>query len=69
MKQLKKYLRKAFAIHNVISRFFQFGIAFFVMIVTLILCERFETAVFTKGFYSGALFVFMLERLDRVFRK
>jgi len=70
MKQtIINYLKKAFAIQNVISRFFQFGIAILVTIVIYILANRNGQTELAQGFYSGAMFVFMLEQLNGVFRK
>lgn len=62
-------IKKAFAIHNVISRFFQFGIAFLSAIVIAILVYKSGQTELVQGFHSGAMFVFMLDRLDGVFRK
>lgn len=63
------YLKKAFAIHNVISRFFQFGIAILVAMIIYILANRNGQTELAQGFYSGGMFVFMLEQLNGVFRK
>jgi hypothetical protein len=70
MKQtIINYIKKAFAIHNVISRFFQFGISILVAMVIYILASRNGLSELAQGFYSGAMFVFMLEQLNGVFRK
>ena len=70
MKQnIKYYLKKAFAIRNVISRFFQFGVAFLVAMVVYILANRYGQTELAQGFYSGAMFVLMLEQLNGVIRK
>ena len=70
MKQnIKDYLKKAFAIRNVISRFFQFGVAFLVAMIVYILANRYGQAELSQGFYSGAMFVLVLEQLNGVFRK
>ena len=70
MKQIiKDYLKKAFAVHNVISRFFQFGIAILVAMIVYLLANRSGQTELAQGFYSGAIFVFMLEQLNGVFRK
>lgn len=70
MKQtIKYYLKKAFAIHNLISRFFQFGIAILMAMIVYTLANRYGQTEFAQGFYSGAMFVFMLEQLNGVFRK
>lgn len=70
MKQtIIDYLKKAFAIQNVISRFFQFGIAMLMAMIVYILANRYGQTELAQGFYSGAMFVFMLEQLNGVFRK
>ncbi len=70
MKQtIINYLKKAFAIHNVISRFFQFGIAILLAMIIYILANRNGQSELAQGFYSGAMFVFMLDQLNGVFRK
>jgi hypothetical protein len=70
MKQrIIDYLKKAFAIHNVVFRFFQFGIAMLVAMIVYILANRYGQTELIQGFYSGAMFVFMLEQLNGVFRK
>jgi len=68
-KDIKNYLKKAFAIRNVISRFFQFGIAILVAMIIYILANRNGQSELAQGFYSGAMFVFMLDQLNGVFRK
>ena len=70
MKQtIINYIKKAFAIHNVISRFFQFGIAILVAMIIYILANINGQTELVQGFYSGAMFVFMLDQLNGVFRK
>ena len=70
MKQtIINYIKKAFAIHNVISLFFQFGIAIVGAMIIYILANRNGQTELAQGFYSGAMFVFMLDQLNGVFRK
>ena len=70
MKQkIINYLKKAFAIHNVISRFFQFGIAIVMAMTVFVLVNKNGQTELAQGFYSGSMFVFMLYQLNGVFRK
>ena len=70
MKQaIKDYLKKAFAIRNVISRLFQFGIAIVLAITVCVLAYNYGATELAQGFYGGAVFVFMLDQLNGVFRK
>lgn len=70
MKQtIINYLKKTFAIHNVISRFFQFGIAIVMAMTVFVLANKNGQTELAQGFYSGAMFVFMLDQLNGVFRK
>jgi hypothetical protein len=70
MKQkIIDYLKKAFAIHNVISRFFQFGISIVASMTVYVLAYNYGQSELAQGFYSGAMFVFMLDQLNGVFRK
>ncbi len=70
MKQaIKDYLKKAFAIRNVISRLFQFGIAIVLAITVCVLAWNYGETELAQGFYGGAVFVFVLDQLNGVFRK
>jgi uncharacterized membrane protein YagU involved in acid resistance len=63
------YLKKAFAIHNVISRLFQFGISIVVSMIVYVLAYNYGQSELAQGFYSGVCFYFMLDQLNGVFRK
>ena len=70
MKQtIINYLKKAFAIHNVISRFFQFGISIVASMTVYVLAYNYGQSELAQGFYSGVFFYFMLDQLNGVFRK
>ena len=70
MKQaIKDYLKKAFAIRNVISSLFQFGIAIVLAITVCVLAWNYGETELAQGFYGGAVFVFVLDQLNGVFRK
>lgn len=70
MKQtIINYLKKAFAIQNVISRFFQFGISIVASMTVYVLACNYGQTELAQGFYSGVMFVFMLDQLNGVFRK
>ena len=70
MKQtIINYLKKAFAIHNVISRFAQFGISIFASMTVYVLAYNYGQSELSQGFYSGVFFYFMLHKLNGVFRK
>ena len=62
-------LKKAFAIHNVISRFFQFGISIVMALTVFVLANKSGQTELAQGFYSGAMFLFMLDQLNGIFRK
>ena len=68
-KTIINYLKKAFSIHNVISIFFQFGIAIVMAMTVFVLANKNGQTELAQGFYSGAMFVFMLDQLNGVFRK
>jgi hypothetical protein len=70
MKQtIINYLKKAFAIHNVISRFAQFSISIFASMTVYVLAYNYGQSELAQGFYSGVFFYFMIDNLNGVFRK
>ena len=70
MKQvIKDFLKKAFTIQNAISRFFQFAIAIVLAITVCVLACNYGATELAQGFYGGAMFAFVLDKLNGVFRK
>lgn len=61
------YLKKAFAIHNVISRFFQFVISIVASMIVYVLAYNYGQSELAQGFYSGVFFYFMLDQLNGIF--
>jgi hypothetical protein len=70
MKQtIINYLKKAFDIHNIISRFSQFAISIFGAMTVYVLAHNYGQSELAQGFYSGVFFYFMIDNLNGVFRK
>ena len=68
-KTIKDYLNKTFSVRNITSRFFQIGVAFIASFVAFMLAETYSQSDLAQGFYSGAVFIFFIERLDKIFIK
>ena len=68
-KKIINYLKKEFAIHNVISRFAQFGISIVGAMTVYVLAYNYGQSELSQGFYSGVFFYFMIDNLNGVFRK
>jgi len=63
------YIKRSFSLLNIISRLVQFGIAILGSTAIYVIAKGNGLTEVLQGFYSGAMFVFLLDQLDRVFIK
>jgi len=69
MKELKKHIKKAFSINNIISRVAQYAISIVTSMIVYALTYHLGVNELGQGFYSGMAFYFMIEKLEGIFRK
>jgi hypothetical protein len=68
MKKTDKETKKPCTIHNIIFRFFQFGISIVASMTVYVLAYNYGQSELAGAFYSGVFFYFMLDQLDSVLR-